>query len=297
MSWRHIMITQNANLSVKNNKLVIKQEETVTIPMQDIASILIEARGVSLNTFLLSQCAAYKIAVFTCDEKLLPNGILTSFQQHSRQLTVLSMQLLLSKPFKKRIWQQIVQQKIQNQALCLRYLEKKGSTDLEIIAKTVESGDKSNREAYAAKIYFQRWMDKSFTRRSDDPVNRLLNYGYAIMRGATARALTIYGFTPSLGVYHDNQLNSFNLADDFMEVLRPLVDYHVAQQDPEIWEPETRAALVNLLNMDIDIAGEKRSVTTAIEEVVKSFVTCCRQQDPVYLKLPVLLPTRVHAYE
>ncbi|WP_275670684.1 CRISPR-associated endonuclease Cas1 [Neobacillus notoginsengisoli] len=56
------MITQNANLSVKNNKLVIKQEETVTIPLQDIASIIIEARGVSLNTYLLSQCAAYKIS-------------------------------------------------------------------------------------------------------------------------------------------------------------------------------------------------------------------------------------------
>ncbi|WP_275670685.1 type II CRISPR-associated endonuclease Cas1 [Neobacillus notoginsengisoli] len=228
---------------------------------------------------------------------MLPNGILTSFHQHSRQLTVLSMQLSLSKPFKKRIWQQIIQQKILNQALCLQYLDKTGYEDLKFIAKAVESGDRSNREAYAAKIYFQKWMDKNFTRRSDDPVNRLLNYGYAILRGAMARAFTLYGFTPSLEVYHDNQLNSFNLADDFMEVFRPLVDYHVAQQNAEEWKPETRAALVNLLNMDIEIGGEKRSVTTAIEDMVKSYVTCCRQQDPVYLKLPVLLPTRVHAYE
>ena len=86
MSWRHIMITQNAKLSCKNHKLVIQQDETITIPLKDIASILIEARGVTLTAQLLSQCAFEKIAIFTCDEKLLPNGIWSSFHQHYRNL-------------------------------------------------------------------------------------------------------------------------------------------------------------------------------------------------------------------
>ena len=297
MGWRHIMITKNGRLSVKNRKLVVQQDETITIPLQDIASILIEAPGVVITASLLSQCAQQQVAIFTCDEKMLPNGIWTSFHQHSRQLTVLSTQLSLSKPFKKRIWQQIVQQKIQNQALCLEYLDRNGSQVVRSIAKTVESGDASNREAYAARQYFQNLFNRSFTRRSDDPTNRLLNYGYAIMRGAVARSLVNYGFMTCLGIYHDNQLNSFNLADDFMEVLRPLVDYHVAQQDVEQWNPETRAGLVNLLNIEVNLDGEKRPVTIAIEDMVKSFIASCRQNTPSFLKLPELLPIRVHQYE
>ncbi|MCH1627739.1 type II CRISPR-associated endonuclease Cas1 [Fredinandcohnia quinoae] len=297
MSWRHIMITQNAKLSVKHHKLVIQQEITSTIPLQDIASIIIEARGVTLTSQLLSQCAEKKIAIFTCDDKILPNGIFNCFHQHSRQLTVITTQFGLTKPFKKRIWQQIVRQKIENQALCLELLGREGANELRLIAKTVESGDTSNREAYAAKLYFQYLFENGFTRRSEDPINRLLNYGYAIMRGAVARCLTNYGFLPSLGIYHDNQLNAFNLADDFMEVLRPLVDLHVAQQESDIWDIETRAALVNLLNIDVSITKEYRSVTVAIEDMVKSFIASSRQNDTSYLKLPELLPMRAHQYE
>ena len=203
----------------------------------------------------------------------------------------------LSKPFKKRIWQQLIRQKIENQSICLELLGKEGAREIMLISKTVESGDNTNREAYAAKLYFRFLFEKDFTRRSDDSVNRLLNYGYAIMRGAVARCLTNYGFMPSIGLFHDNQLNAFNLADDFMEVLRPLVDYHVAQQNPEIWGPGSRASLVNLLNMDVNVNGEKRSVTTAIEDTVKSFIASCRENDSSYLKLPELLPLRVHQYE
>ncbi|MBM7649468.1 CRISPR-associated protein Cas1 [Bacillus ectoiniformans] len=297
MAWRHIMITNNAKLSMKNSQLVIHQDETITIPLQDIASILIEAKGVSITAALLSRLAEDRIALFTCDQKLVPNGIWTSFHQHSRQLSVLNMQLSLSKPFKKRIWQQIVQKKILNQSACLEYLDREGAEELRHIAKTVESGDNSNREAYAAKQYFGYLFKQSFTRRSDDPINRLLNYGYAIMRGAVARSLTNYGFHPCLGVYHDNQLNSFNLADDFMEVLRPIVDFNVALRQDEEWSVSTRAELVNLLNMDVSIQGEKYAVTTAVENMVKSYVACCRQQDPAYFKLPDLLPLRVHQYE
>lgn len=113
-----------------------------------------------------------------------------------------------------------------------------------------------------------------------------------------ARSLVNYGLNPCLGLYHDNQLNAFNLADDFMEILRPVVDCYVAaQEDTEQWSVEIRADLVNLANTSIMISNEKYSVTTAIDEMVKSFISCCRNQDYTLLKLPNLLPLRVHQYE
>ncbi|UJL48306.1 type II CRISPR-associated endonuclease Cas1 [Virgibacillus sp. NKC19-16] len=291
------MITNNARLSVKRSQLVVQQEDTITIPMQDIASILIEAQAVTITANVLSACAEHKVSLFTCDSRKLPNGIWTGFHQHSRQLTVLEMQMALTKPFKKRVWKQIIQQKILNQAKCLDVMEKDGGKELSLLIKEVESGDATNREAVAAKLYFKHLFDSSFTRRSTDPTNRLLNYGYAIMRGLVARALANYGFTTCLGLYHDNQLNAFNLADDFMEVLRPIVDCHVAGQDVEKWDAEVRAGLVNLANTDILISGERHPITAAIDEMVKSFVASCRQQDYSYQKLPELLPAKVHQYE
>jgi CRISP-associated protein Cas1 len=297
VSWRHIMITKNARLSVKNNQLVIQQDEMYTVPLQDIASILLEAQAITLTGKLLSKCAEKKVAVLTCDDKLIPNGVWTSFNQHSRQLTVLQMQLSVSKPVKKRIWQAIIQQKIKNQAKCLEILNKEGARELDSISKMVESGDRSNRESYAAKRYFTYLFEKGFTRREDDSINRMLNYGYSIMRSAVARSLANFGFLPCLGIFHDNQLNAFNLADDFMEVLRPVVDLYVASNITDEWTTEIRAGLVNLLNSEILIAEEKMSVTTGIDEMVKGLIGAYRQNDPQYIKLPELLPLRVHQYE
>ncbi|HHY74354.1 MAG TPA: type II CRISPR-associated endonuclease Cas1 [Bacillus bacterium] len=297
MSWRHIIISNNGRLSVKRNQLVIQQNEMYTVPLQDIASILIEAEATTITTRLLSECANQKVSIISCDEKKLPNGIWLSFNQHSRQLAVLQMQLALSKPFKKRIWQAVVQQKITNQALCLEFVKKEGMKDLRSIAKTVESGDKTNREAYAAKKYFEYLFEKGFTRRADDPINRMLNYGYAIMRGAVARVLSVYGFNMCLGLFHDNQLNAFNLADDLMEVYRPMVDLYVSYNVTECWDIKVRTGLVNLLNHEVLIAGERCSITTSIDSMVKSLVTSFRENDLKYMKLPELLPLKFYLNE
>jgi CRISPR-associated protein Cas1 len=278
---------------------VIEQEEKVTLPLEDICSIVIEEQAVNITAVALSKLAEHNITLFTCDQKRMPNGVLQPFQKHSRQVSVLHMQYTYSKPFKKRIWQRIVIQKLINQGKCLEYLNKEGADELYRISKTVDSGDSTNREAYGAKKYFQCLFGSEFTRRSDSVINAALNYGYAIMRGIVARSLVGYGFLPCLGIYHDNELNKFNLADDFMEILRPLVDLYVAKhvQPDDEFSPSIRADLYNLVNMDILLNGEKLTVTNAVEEMVKSFVSASRNQDPSLLKLSELLPLQLHAYE
>ena len=55
-------------------------------------------------------------------------------------------------------------------------------------------------------------------------VNALLNYGYTVVRAATARAVCGSGLHPALGLHHGSRVNPFALIDDLMEPFRPLVD-------------------------------------------------------------------------
>ena len=67
----------------------------------------------------------------------------------------------------------------------------------------VKSGDTDNREGIAAKIYWTQLFGKDFKRdRCGDSPNVLLNYGYSILRAATARALLGSGLLPNLGIFH-----------------------------------------------------------------------------------------------
>ncbi|GAE93178.1 CRISPR-associated protein [Gracilibacillus boraciitolerans JCM 21714] len=171
MAYRHIVIRNPAKLSVKNKQLVIKQNDSIQVPLEDICTLTIEDPAITLNGVLLSECAKNHVELIVCDQKRIPNAILQPFHQHSRQRVVLDMQYSLSKPFKKRIWQKVVQSKIENQARCLElaYLSVQADT-LYTMAKQVESGDRTNKEAYAAKYYFIKLFGgEHFTRRRDDP--------------------------------------------------------------------------------------------------------------------------------
>ena len=65
---------------------------------------------------------------------------------------------------------------------------------------------------------------KGLNRRSDDPVNSALNYGYAIVRSYIIKALISTGFHCAIGINHHNEYNNFNLADDLIEPWRTMVD-------------------------------------------------------------------------
>ena len=84
-------------------------------------------------------------------------------------------------------------------------------------------GDENNIEALAASEYFQ-FYHKGLNRRTDDPINSALNYGYAIIRSYIIKALITTGFHCALGIHHHNDYNSFNLADDLIEPWRAMVD-------------------------------------------------------------------------
>ena len=268
------------------------------MPIEDISALMLESRRATLSAAALSALAQNGTAVFVCDEKHLPCGVLLPYAQHSRQLAAARAQLSLTLPAKKRFWQQLVTAKIDNQAECLALCGKtQEGAFLHSRARAVTSGDKDNLEAAAAAYYFPALFGTGFTRSADDGRNAALNYGYAILRGYAARCAAVYGLLPWEGLHHCSQLNQYNLADDLMEPFRPVVDLYVAANVDEAstLAPALKHALFGLMNADTLSGGQHHSVAYAMERRVQSLRTGMEKGGA--LALPKLLAWQPHGYE
>ena len=301
MAFRNIIVQNEARLSLKSGQLIVKTaEKDASLAIEDIDTLLIENRQTTLSTALMGSLAKSGVALFVCDESHMPCALLVPYLQHSRQYEVTEKQLALSAPAKKQLWKQIVVAKIKNQAKTLSLCGKETSAkELESIAKTVKSGDEGNTEGYAAARYFPALFGKGFIRGDDEDCrNSWLNYGYAIVRGCVARTLAVYGFFPLFGLQHHSSLNQFNLADDFIEPYRQIVDLFTATyavSDSEL-TPEVKNKLVNLVNYDIAIKSKRHSLSYAIEMTVQSFSAVVAGRAKALL-LPDLIDLKQHSYE
>lgn len=298
MAFKNLFIESNVRLSVKNEQLVVLNNEEHTIPLEDINSICIDSLRTNITTYTLNKIVEHDIILYVCDEKHLPKGMLLSVNNYSRKLRNLKRQIEMPKPVLKRMWQSIVMQKIENQALVLKELEYYDSyKEQKLISNKVLSGDSTNMEAVAAAIYFKTIFGKDFSRKNADLYNSCLNYGYAIVRGMISRSLVMYGFEPALGIFHHNQLNAFNLADDIIECFRPLVDLYVLKNVTikDELDSDTKRVIYNLINILILIDGKSYNIQTAIENVVKSLATSFENKSND-IKLPVLNGLKEYRY-
>lgn len=301
MGFRNIKIDSHVKLSIKNQQLNIETDISRQIPLEDINCIIIENQSVTVSAYLLQKMADMGIAIFFCDEKHLPNAVLLPMVRHSRHFKILKYQMEAGKPLQKRLWQQIVVQKIRNQALCLAYLELDGAEELMKMCREVQSGDRTHVEAKAAAFYFKSLYGLGFSRGNDHVINSALNYGYAIVRGLIARSIVCYGLEPSIGVFHHSELNNFNLADDMIEPFRPLVDlyvsqnYDIAESDSDL-TPERKRGIFGIINYDMDMKGEKRIISNCIDMLVASYSSAL-QGKRSDLELPELMQLQVHSYE
>lgn len=283
MAWRTLLITKPGYLSFQHQALLIKQDEgQAKVALEDIAAVVLDNSQLVLSGQLLSALAERNIALITVNETHTPNGILTGYLPHSRNLQIIRRQMALGKVNKKRLWQTIIQQKIRNQASVLKITASFSEAQrLDVLATKVKSGDPLNHEAQASQIYFKALFGKGFVRRHETFINAALNYGYSIVRSLITRQLVGYGFLPILGLHHSSEQNAFNLADDLFEPYRPHVDYTVMQllktsdAVDEKLTTEHKAMLVEILHKDItridaEIISGVSSVLALIEATVIS---------------------------
>lgn len=285
MIKRTLFFGNPAYLSTKNEQLVVNFPEEgkkeIVIPIEDLGYVVLEDPQITLTNGLIRKLVQNKTAIITCDAQHLPCAILQPLVGHTEQTERMRHQLNASVPLKKNLWQQTVEAKIDNQANHLLKREK-NALKLKRWVKEVKSGDTGNHEAIAAAYYFQTLFEEveGFSRNQKGlPPNNLLNYGYAILRAVTARALVSSGMLPSVGIFHKNKYNAFCLADDVMEPYRPYVDamvYEMAETEFDFTELTThlKAQLLTLPAMDTFIDGKWSPLMVAMSRTTNSLYDC-----------------------
>ena len=176
-------------------------------------------------------------------------------------------------PLVKQAWKQVVIAKIRMQAAALKAFGEP-TARMTMMARKVTSGDGSNVEAQAARYYWPRMMGSTFRRNTGaDAENALLNYGYTVLRAATARAVVAAGLHPTIGLFHSNRGNAFALADDLMEPFRPLVDCVVrtiaARSGTDVGT-DAKQALARLIATDLPLGEGATPVSVALMKLATS---------------------------
>jgi len=277
-----LFFSNPARLSTKDRQLVIKNEDgelIATRPVEDLGFVVLENPQISITQRLLHRLAENNVAVVICDEKFLPSSLLLHLNNNYIQSERYAHQIKASEPLRKNLWQQTVKCKINNQAEVLKKLDKNPGM-LPSMARRVQSGDAGHLEGLAARQYWQELFGPEFNReRYGDKPNHALNYGYAIIRAAVARALTGSGLLPTIGIQHHNKYNAFCLADDIMEPYRPFVDllvYKLYQQLGEDLEltTDTKTKMVQLLGTNTIINQNTSPMMIAMTTTTASLVKC-----------------------
>jgi len=257
-----------ARLRALNANLVVERPgaQDLHIPFADLAVLILAHPQVVVTQPMLAHMADSGGVLIVCNGSRLPNGILLPVAAHFTQTERLLAQAALKKPAKKRLWRQVVRAKIKAQARVLNNLYGHDG-GLGGLLSRVRSGDPANVEAQAARRYWPLLFgDLRFRRdHNQHDQNRLLNYGYAVLRAVVARAICGVGLHPSLGLNHHNRYNPYCLADDLMEPLRPLVDAVVVEHVKAFGaagelNKQAKQALLEMLLDKHDFQGEARTL-------------------------------------
>jgi CRISP-associated protein Cas1 len=295
MAWRGLHITKLGRLSLADGQIVVAQDnDHVRIPLEDIGWIILDQPQLTLTTALLSACAESGIALINTDERHIPSSLTLPFHRHHKQAAIAQLQINLSLPFRKRCWQAIIKSKLHNQAVVLDANCKPHGDTLRAMAKHVNSGDPENVEARGARQYWSALFNDFIRDDGMDIRNKMLNYGYAVMRAIIARSLVGSGFLPCFGLHHASQVNPFNLADDLIEPFRPIVDALVfdltlVRNKADEMTVDDRRKLAGLPLQDTTYCGAEMSVMAAAEACIASLMKAIELEDASSLQLPVVL--------
>lgn len=292
IAFRILLIENEADIRLKLKNIVISKlgEEDIWIPIDDISIIVIDNLAIRITIRMLTQLAESGVGVVVCDQEHLPIGFYGGYDTHSRASKVLGHQIRNDHLY-DHLWAKIVQGKIMNQLKALKIL---GKGDINIyekmkeFAREVQPGDITNRESYAAKIYFNVMMGMSFSRGNPNILlNSGLDYGYAIIRSYLARICVAYGLNTQIGIHHRNEYNRFNLVDDLMEPFRPIVDIHANKilENEEFFKSTHRRSLVNILNHTIRYMDKEMYICNAMEEFIQQ-VAANIMENPKELVMP-----------
>lgn len=266
MAFRDVVIASPCKLSYKGGYLVVrKEDDTAKVHLSEISSVVLQTNQVYISAYLLSELAKAKVSFVVADEKRNPIGqYLPLYGAHNTSKRI-GEQLEWTEPAKKRVWQRVVRDKIAHQSRILnaRASEEEGEL-LAALVPEVRSGDTTNREAYAARVYFRALFGQGFSRDDDTPVNAALNYGYGILLSAVNREIVARGYLTQCGICHRSEFNQFNLSCDLMEPFRPIVDRLVFDNIDGDFTRDDKYLLIDMMNQCIPYRGGSYRVGSVV---------------------------------
>lgn len=283
MIKKTIYISRPCSIHLKNCQMEMTfndSGEIRTVPIEDIGIIVVENPRTSLSIPVINALSDNNSTIIFCNERMMPNSILLPFEGNTVQSEIYNLQIKAGEPLKKQLWKQIIETKIRNQAAVLNAQGKDGLI-LKPMYCNVKSGDIDNKEGLAARIYWGMVFNETFVRNQDSEtgLNAMLNYGYAILRAATSRAIVGTGLSLSFGLFHKNRYNAFPLADDLMEPYRPYVDSAII----DLWkngiselDKEAKVSLLSVLTCDTILNDIQRPLEIGLSITTASLVKCLK---------------------
>jgi CRISPR-associated protein Cas1 len=269
-----------------------ERQQLGQVPLDDISAVIANAHGLSYTNNLLVALAERGAPFVLCAANHNAVGMLLPIDGNFEQAKRIEAQIAASLPTHKRLWASVVRSKLEQQAAALAATGAP-TAPLSALVTKVKSGDPENIEAQGAQRYWRLLFSDAFRRDQEGGgLNGLLNYGYTVLRAATARAVIAAGLHPSIGLHHSNDNNAMRLVDDVMEPFRPVIDlkvWHLRRNGENEITPETKRALVRTLYDDMQTEAGATPVMVCAQKLAVSLAQVyLGERDKLDLPLPGL---------
>jgi len=238
-----------AHLTIKQNDNVIEFEPH-RIPYD---YIIIDGHYGSISFEAMRWLSKHdvSIALLNWNGNLLSNTM--SQETLNAKLKIKQYEKYLNPELRLYIAGQIVKQKIKLSSSLLKELSNFYDVDLSTINKEIERVDYNNINSlmiYEGRIASAYWLELSkifnvigkdfnfqsrknlsysWNMNASDPINALLNYGYAILESMVRKYINTIGLDASIGYLHEIAPSKHPLVYDLQELFRYVVDYSVIE--------------------------------------------------------------------
>lgn len=294
MGYKTVYIRESEKLRLYlDNLLVETKDGEIKFLINDLKYLIIDNYKAILSTQLINRLSENNVSLVLCDLSHHPYTQLIPINGHYASSGMLKKQIKWDDDLKSKIHKEIIKNKILSEVFVL----KKNDRNKKVIEKLLEfkeeviDNDSTNREGLAAKMYFRELFGNDFIRFDTDIINAGLDYGYSIFRSLIESIVVSKGLNPNLGIFHKSTTNSFNLADDIIEIYRPIVDDYVFNNmmNEELLTEKHRENLIKLVDLKVEILNQKHLINNSIEMYVESIIKCFDENSINYLNIPKLI--------
>lgn len=272
MAFRTVIVNDRCKLEYSLNYLICRKlAEEKKVLLDEIKILIINSTQVSITSCLLNKCVEKKIKIILTDDKHNPSGEIVGYYNNYYSYRKIKEQINFSLDLKNKLWQEIIKEKIINQANNLKKIDCLKEYQMLIdYSNDVQLEDITNREGHSAKVYFNALFGKNFSRRNDEFINMVLNYGYSIILSTINREIKALGYLTELGIHHIGESNPFNLSCDFIEPIRPLVDSIAIQLN--IDENNFKNIMIEMLSKEVLYNDQTIKLDNAIHLYVEDLL-------------------------